>query len=145
MELVIISVIVLTVCFTVLTAAAANRETEAPSEQAAADQAPQTTNQGPPIGKLAIFWPPLVYMLFFLMSMGGMQQIYGGVGDAAKWAMGFIVCFLVLPGVALVQIGFGIYKNRTGKDSGQLHILSALLVGGMVIVYFLYVSGGGWD
>jgi len=85
-------------------------------------------------------------MLFFLMSIGGTQQFYGGGGGGTEmWLMSFIVCFLVLPGVALVQFISGIQKNRTEKDSGQLHILSALLVGGMVIAYFLYVSGGGWD
>ena len=84
-------------------------------------------------------------MLFFLMSIGGTQQFYGGGGGGTEmWLMSFIVCFLVLPGVALVQFISGIQKNRTEKESGQLHILSALLVGGMWIAYLLYVAGGGF-
>ena len=40
-------------------------------------------------------------MLFFLMSIGGTQQFYGGGGGGTgMWLMGFIVCFLVLAGVA---------------------------------------------
>ena len=127
MELVIISVIVLTVCFTFLTAAAANRETEAPSEQVAADQAPQTTNQGPPIGELATFLPPIMYaFLYFVAPIGPIFEL-------AMFAQMLLFIW------ALGQFISGSLLVIAKDNSGWAYISSALLVALMRYGPFLFL------
>ena len=108
-------------------------ETKSPQPSPAT---PQTSRRA-----LVIFWPPMVYSIAFLMSEIGIRGFYsaaGGGGGLGLWILGHVFCFWVLPPLALLQLVFGIWKIWTKRDSGQLHVLSFL------IVFFLTLAYLGW-
>ena len=64
-----------------------------------------------------------------MITVPGMLLIYSS----------FFGCVFVLPGVAVLQLLFGIWKVRTNHDSGPRHILSSLIVGGMWLALVAFV------
>lgn len=97
---------------------------------------------------IRIFWPGLLYAAAFALYWLALRDFYDGQGTGSLMTF-YLPCltanFLVLPGVALVQLGYGIYHTVKNKRlECRLHIYSSLLVIGLSLGFFIFISSGNY-
>lgn len=97
---------------------------------------------------IRIFWPGLLYAAAFALYWLALRDFYDGQGTGSLMTF-YVPClianFFVLPGVALVQLGYGICQTVKTKRRGfRLYIYSCLLVMGLSLGFFLFVISGNY-
>ena len=91
--------------------------------------------------KLSVFWPFLTSVLFLFLYTLLLWDFYGhlfglNLPDSIYLISG-VTCFLVLPFIGLLQLGYGIFKTAKKKDDhGRDHIRSSV---GVIVSYVLFL------
>ena len=90
---------------------------------------------------LSVFWPFLTSVLFLFLYTLLLWDFYGhlfglNLPDSIYLISG-VTCFLVLPFIGLLQLGYGIFKTAKKKDDhGRDHIRSSV---GVIVSYVLFL------
>ena len=90
---------------------------------------------------LCVFWPFLTSVLFLFLYTLLLWDFYGhlfglNLPDSIYLISG-VTCFLVLPFIGLLQLGYGIFKTAKKKDDhGRDHIRSSV---GVIVSYILFL------
>ena len=91
--------------------------------------------------KLSVFWPFLTSVLFLFLYTLLLWDFFGhlfglNLPDSIYLISG-VTCFLVLPFIGLLQLGYGIFKTAKKKDDyGRDHIRSSI---GVIVSYILFL------
>ena len=90
---------------------------------------------------LCVFWPFLTSVLFLFLYTLLLWDFFGhlfglNLPDSIYLISG-VTCFLVLPFIGLLQLGYGIFKTAKKKDDhGRDHIRSSV---GVIVSYILFL------
>ena len=90
---------------------------------------------------LSVFWPFLTSVLFLflytLLLWDFYDNLFGLNLPDSIYLISGVTCFLVLPFVGLLQLGYGIFKTAKKKDDhGRDHIRSSV---GVIVSYVLFL------
>ena len=91
-----------------------------------------------------VFWPTILYLATFA---GYVFLVVDFLFVSMRFLELHVPCLItnlfVLPGIAVIQLVYGIYKLLRSKERHYwLHVFSSLAVFGLLIVFFLLVSLG---
>ncbi|PAY16792.1 hypothetical protein CKO51_24945 [Rhodopirellula sp. SM50] len=93
-----------------------------------------------------MFWPTSLYLVTFALYHLSISDFYdGGGGLFVFYVPCMIGCLLVLPAIAIMQLGYGVYQiARRKRSAGWLHVYSSLSLFAFLAVFVLYVNAGNY-
>ena len=93
--------------------------------------------------KLSVFWPFLTSVIFLFLYTLLLWDFYDSLfglnlpDSDSIYLISGVTCFLVLPFIGLLQLGYGIFKTAKKKDDhGRDHIRSSV---GVIVSYVLFL------
>jgi hypothetical protein len=95
---------------------------------------------------IQVFWPTLLYLVTFALYHLSVEDSFNDGGGLFVFYVPCIIgCLLVLPAIAIMQLGYGVYQiARRKRRAGWLHAYSSLSLFALLTVFVLYVSAGNY-